>query len=477
MSKLKQKIKAGLNKDAAVLLESLTTQASDAASLETSISSLSEYFGEQKNLADNRKKLSRQIGAARKQQQDPAELIAAVSAISEKLKAIDAEIDLEVARVAENVQAGKINADTADQARIPAHLSIVDKKLDCDAADLIFAHSDDIDISEWQSFVDSQPQANVYHDARWCALIKSNFGHNPQYITCKKPNGELCGVFPTVHLSSKLFGTFLVSMPYFNYGGPLSGYPLVAEKMMEYATQVGLNLGCTHLESRETCKREPWLCKQHKVTMILPLPESDEELDKQLGTKVRAQVKRAAREELEYSIGGIELLSEFYRVFSRNMRDLGTPVYSKQFFSSILESFSEEASLAIVKHQGKPVAVGFLLAYKDKLEIPWASSLRSANPLGANMFMYRQILRTAIEQKYEFFDFGRSSIGANTYKFKKQWGAKEHPLYWHYWLSDSDELPELNPNNPKYKLVISLWQKLPVSVANLIGPMLVKNLP
>jgi len=478
MSKLKQKIKTGLNKDAAALIESLSSQASDTALLETSIKSLSEYYEEQKHLTDDRKKRSRQIGAARKQQQDPAELIAEVSAISEKLKAIETEIDLEVARVEENIDSGKSSADVVTvQPRIPAHLSMVDEKLDCDVSDLRFAHSDEIETSEWQSFVASQPQASVYHDARWCALIKSNFGHKPQYITCKKPNGDLFGVFPTVHLSSKLFGTFLVSMPYFNYGGPLSEYPVVAEKMMEYATQIGSNLGCTHLESRETQKRASWLCKQHKVTMILPLPESDEELDKQLGTKVRAQVKRAAREDLEYSIGGAELLSEFYRVFSHNMRDLGTPVYSKKFFLSILKSFREQASLAIVKHQGRPVAAGFLLGYKDKLEIPWASSLKSANPLGANMFMYRQILRTAIEQNYEFFDFGRSSIDASTYKFKKQWGATEHPLYWHYWLRDSGELPELNPNNPKYKLVIGLWQRLPVSVANVIGPMLVKNLP
>ena len=93
------------------------------------------------------------------------------------------------------------------------------------------------------------------------------------------------------------------------------------------------------------------------------------------------------------------------------------------------------------------------------------------------MYMYRQILSTAIAQKYRFFDFGRSSKDASTYKFKKQWGAIEHPLYWHYWLRDSDELPELNPNNPKYKFAIKMWQKLPVPVANAVGPALVRNLP
>lgn len=481
MTKLKQKIKNGLKKDADALLESLSGQAADAAVVKTSIASVSELLAEEKNLTVERKKLSRQIGAARQQDQDPAELIAGVSEISKKLKLIDASIDKETAVIAASLAsgaAGEAEADsTAAAALIPAHLVVTEMALDCSLTELQLAHSDSIDEAEWQGFVASKPHANMYQDAKWCALIKANFGHKPCYITCRKPNGELCGVFPTVHLNSKLFGTFLVSMPYFNYGGPLTEYPDVAQKMMEYATDMGVKLGCTHLESRETQRREPWLCKQHKVTMILPLPESDAELDKQLGTKVRAQVNRAAREDLEFITGGTELLSEFYKVFSHNMRDLGTPVYSKKFFRSILDSFSEQASLAVVRHKGRPVAGGFLLGYNDKLEIPWASSLRSANPLGANMFMYRQILRTAIEQKYEFFDFGRSSKDASTYKYKKQWGAMEHPLYWHYWLHDSDELPELNPNNPKYKLAINMWQKLPVFVANVIGPVLVKNLP
>ena len=479
MLKLKQKIRTGLKKDAAALYESLSVQAADVGLVKTSLGVVSELLAEEKNHTDERKKLSRQIGVARKQERDPTELIAGVSAISEKLRALDANIDEEIARIAENLGVeSSSNADsTATNRSIPAHLLAVDKALDFDLAELQLDCSDSIDVAEWQGFVVSKQHANVYHDAKWCALIKANFGHKPYYITCRKPTGELCGVFPAVHLNSKLFGTFLVSMPYFNYGGPLSDYPAVSQKMLEYCTEIGTKLECTHLEVRETQMREPWLCKQHKVTMILPLPESDEELDKQLGTKVRAQVNRAARENLEFSIGGIELLSEFYKVFSHNMRDLGTPVYSKRFFQSILESFSEQASLTVVRHKGRPVAAGFLLGYKDKLEIPWASSLRSANPLGANMYMYRQILRTAIERRYEFFDFGRSSKDASTYKYKKQWGALEHPLYWHYWLRDSDELPELNPNNPKYKLAIKMWQKLPVTVANVIGPKLVRNLP
>lgn len=480
MSKLQKKIRDGIKKDAQSTLEHLLRDSTDDVLIEESVDSISRLMASEKVLIDDRKKLSRQIGEMRRKGEDTTALIAGVSEISGKIKQIGTDIDKQVTQIESCRKSHKPSDDQLEstvQQSVPAHLLVVDQKLDCDADTLQLASEPTIDLPEWQAFLASQKHSTVYHDGRWQQLIKANFGHDAHYITCRRPDGSLCGVFPTVHLNSRLFGSFLVSMPYFNYGGPLTSYPVAAQKMMEFAAELGTSLGCTHWEARETHRREPWLCKQQKITMILPLPSNDDELDRRLGTKVRAQVKRAAQHDLEFVIGGSELLPDFYRVFSHNMRDLGTPVYSRKFFANILEDFKAQASLAVVRHEGKPVAAGFLLGYNDKLEIPWASSLRRANPLGANMFMYRQILRTAIESKYQYFDFGRSSKGASTHKFKKQWGAVEHPLFWHYWLQDANELPELNPDNPKYKLAISAWQKLPVRVANLIGPMLVKNLP
>lgn len=476
MSKLERKIRGGIKKDVTALLESLLMNASDENSVKAAVSTITELVSQEQQLTEDRKKLSRQIGVVKAEGQDASELITGVSRISKEIKQLGTDINLQIEIIDKNIGKGSTEAD-GGAVRCPAHLKMSDDKLSCDVAALTLDHSDDFDLAEWQRYVDSVPHSNVYHDVKWCDLIKQQFGHQSHYITCRLPSGELCGVFPTVHLNSKLFGSFLVSMPYFNYGGPLSQYPSVSNRMMEYASEVGRSLACTHLEARDTQRREPWLVKDHKVTMILPLPQSDEILDRQLGSKIRAQVNKAAREDLEYTVGGAELLDDFYKVFSHNMRDLGTPVYDKQFFASILESFADQTNITVVRHNGKPVAAGFLLGYKDKLEIPWASSLRKANPLGANMYMYRQILKTAIDQGYQFFDFGRSSKDASTYRYKKQWGATEYPLYWHYWLHDSDELPELNPNNPKYKLAIAMWQKLPVAVANVIGPTLVRNLP
>ena len=158
------------------------------------------------------------------------------------------------------------------------------------------------------------------------------------------------------------------------------------------------------------------------------------------------------------------------------MRDLGTPVYSKSIFRKILHKKETNSFLCVVKINNKPVSVAFLKGYRDMLEIPWASTLKSANKYDANMWMYRMILQKAIDLGYEYFDFGRSTIDANTYKFKKQWGAKPIPHHWYY-LLESGSIPQANPNNPKYRFLIAVWKRLPVWLANIIGPYVVKNIP
>ena len=231
------------------------------------------------------------------------------------------------------------------------------------------------------------------------------------------------------------------------------------------------------MEIRETAPRPDWSSVQRKISMILPLPATDDLLDKQLGSKLRAQVNKAQSNQLTVDFGGHELLGHFYQVFAHNMRDLGTPVYGRKLFSEILSNFPENAFIAVVSQNGTPLAAGFLLGYRDKLEIPWASSIRSKNHLGANMFMYRAILREAIARGYQYFDFGRSTRDASTHRFKKQWGAEEHQLHWQYWTRDGESTPELNPDNPKFKLAIMVWQRLPVFLTRLIGPPLARNLP
>jgi FemAB-related protein (PEP-CTERM system-associated) len=159
------------------------------------------------------------------------------------------------------------------------------------------------------------------------------------------------------------------------------------------------------------------------------------------------------------------------------MRDLGTPVYPESFFSKILERFPDSTWITTVYRDSEPVASGFLAGFREMMEIPWASSVKKYNSSSPNMLLYWKALEFSIAQGFKCFDFGRSSAESGTFRFKKQWGAEPHQLYWRYWLKNGAGLPEINPDNPKFKTFIGIWQKLPVWLTRVIGPSIVKNLP
>jgi serine/alanine adding enzyme len=210
--------------------------------------------------------------------------------------------------------------------------------------------------------------------------------------------------------------------------------------------------------------------------MILHLPDQVEALWANLGSKLRAQISKAETYNYQVKIGRSELVQDFYEVFSTRMRDLGTPVYTKMLFTNMLAE-NPSANIIIIYIDNKPSSVGFVIGWRNTLEIPWASTLKKANKFNSNMLLYWHILKFSIQHEYTFFDFGRSSKDASTHQFKKQWGSTEMPLFWHYSLADSCNLPALNNNNPKYRLAIKIWQHLPVWLTTIIGPSIVKYIP
>jgi FemAB-related protein (PEP-CTERM system-associated) len=173
----------------------------------------------------------------------------------------------------------------------------------------------------------------------------------------------------------------------------------------------------------------------------------------------------------------MEQIDNFYYVFSRNMRYLGTPVYDRSLFKTILATFPRETRICTVLKDEKPVAAGFLVSFKETVEMPWASSLREYNHLSPNMMLYWKVLSHAADNGFKKFDFGRSTPHEGTYQFKMQWGAQPVQLYWHYWLSSGVAMPEINPKNPRYKYFIKLWQHLPLWLTNALGPKIVRNIP
>jgi len=329
----------------------------------------------------------------------------------------------------------------------------------------------------WNTYAESKG-ASLYHHTNWRHLIKEVFGHDSHYLYAQDEGGNIVGILPLVRLKSLLFGDYLISMPYFNYGGSLADTAQVTEMLLDESEKLRINLGCSHVEMRMAEEQPVDLpCREDKVTMLLNLPDDADELWKDIGTKRRAQIKRPIREGVEFISGGIELIDDFYHVFSINMRDLGTPVYSKSFFKAIFKWFPDSAKIGIVRLNNEAVAAGFLLGNKEVVEIPWASTLRKVNKIGVNMFLYWNILKFCIEQGYKIFDFGRSSKDAGTLRFKKQWGAEQKQLYWYYQLNDGAEIPQINHRNKKYELMINVWKKMPLIFCNNLGPYVVKNLP
>lgn len=418
-----------------------------------------------KSLTAKQKQLSKSIGPAKKTGTDVSSLMAEMQALSADIKAqksqqSDLDDRLYQYYIDSQAIAEEVETPSFSLQEIPLNeLSIVEV---CEQHD-------------WDAFVESHPQASFYHRYSLLSLLEKQFGHRAyRFVACY--NNNIVGVLPMLRQTSRLFGDFCSSVPFFNYGGALASAVGVKEALMQHAKQTLLRDGVHYCEFRDSELMPDWQLKTDKVIMQLALPETVAELDRSIGTKLRAQIKRPQRENPEVKIGGAELLDDFYKVFAENMRDLGTPVYQKSFFGSLLSQY-DDAVIVVVYLYSKPVSVGFLLAYRDTLEIPWASTLRSANKYSMNMLLYWSILSYAIEQGYKAFDFGRSSKDAGTYKFKAQWGAEEVPCYWHYGLPDGEVLPQLNPNNPKYKLIISIWQRLPVWLVNMVGPFIVKNLP
>jgi len=442
-----------------------------------------QYRSEQKQhklLQEKTRQLSRQIGEAKKNGNSIEPLKKQTQEKSGQAKNIAKQIKTTEEKILQYfsalLSANTQQADSTETLSIQAssiHLyPNTDKNIGVITVSLL--NNED---PQWNQYVDNNTACSIYHRYEWKQVIEDTFGHQTYYFIARNPQNEIVGLLPLIRLKSILFGDFLVSMPYFNYGGAIADHPEIEQQMMAAANTLAEKLQVQHIEYRDDISRANLPVQTNKVNMILALPTDEDGLWQNFTPKLRAQIKRPQRENPEVSMGKDELLEDFYNVFAHNMRDLGTPVYARSFFKNILTAFPLHSHILVIRWQGQPVAAAFLIGHNDTLEIPWASTLRKVNHLSMNMLMYWEVLRFAIKKNYKYFDFGRSSKDAGTYRFKQQWGALPRALYWHYWLPSNSELPSLNPSNPKFAVMIYVWKRLPIFITRWIGPLLVKNLP
>jgi len=365
------------------------------------------------------------------------------------------------------------------------------------------------DTSKWDAYVASHPVGALYHLSGWREVIEKAYGHHASYLMATRrvqPNGtgepieDIVGVLPLIHLKHFLFGNALVSMPFFDLGGALADDGETENALLSEAINLGRELKAKSIELRHTSlqtSQQPetedsfrrrlslmsyelsalsCVTRSHKVRMLLELPDSPELLMKSFKSKLRSQIKKPMKEGLTAKIGGVELLDDFYRVFAENMRDLGSPVHSKYLIRAVFEIFPENARITVVYKDEKPTACSVFIGFKDVLENPWASSLRKYSRLSPNMLLYWTMLEYACENSFKYFDFGRSSPDEGTYKFKNQWGAKPEPLHWHYFSLNGKRLKGESDDKARFDKAIRYWQRLPVPVTKIVGPMIRKHI-
>jgi len=269
-------------------------------------------------------------------------------------------------------------------------------------------------------------------------------------------------------------------------GGILADDIEMEKALLSEAAKIANKLKANNIELRHTqpftwkieessqsglsCLKIHTATKSHKVRMLLELPDSSEVLMKSFKSKLRSQIKKPLKEGLKTKIGGLELLDDFYNVFSINMRDLGSPVHYKKIVKHVLGEFPEKSRIVMIYKDDEPLACSIIVGFRDTLENPWASALRQYSRLSPNMLLYWSMLEYASDNGFKYFDFGRSSPDEGTYKFKQQWGAKPTPLHWHYISLNNQPINEDTSEKSKFEKTIQYWKKLPVPVTRVIGP-------
>lgn len=334
------------------------------------------------------------------------------------------------------------------------------------------------DREAWDRFVRASDCSAHYHLFGWRAVLEKTYGNTTIYLA-GTANGEIRGILPLALVRGFHLMPHLTSLPYLSWAGVCTDDTDLARALIREAGQWGQRVGARYVELHNTrrVRISNGLADDHKlvtssdkVAMVLPLPRDPEILWCGLKAKVRNQVKKARKSGLTVETGGAEYLDAFYEVYCENMRDLGSPVHSRQFFRNLLNEFPEDTRLFIVCKDSRPAGGALLVTFKDTAEVPWASSRREFLQYCPNNLLYWEMLRFTCQQGLGRFDFGRSTLGTGTYRFKKQWGSEPRPLYWQYYLPQGAPPPDPSHTGLASRILVSMWKRLPLGLANTVGP-------
>ncbi len=330
--------------------------------------------------------------------------------------------------------------------------------------------------SQWNEYVSNSKNASFFHLIEWKEILKKTFGYKPYYLLAED-EGKIVGILPLFLLKNIFFDNIMISLPFAIYGGADADNENIETLLIEEAKSLTRKTKAQYLELRNLKEnRMGFLVKDLYVTFIKPLPTDVSKCLEEMPRKARAATRKGLGFGLTAEVG-LHFLKDFYQIYSISVRNLGSPVFSFSFLENIVAQFKNESNVLIVKYGNKPVAGVFTFFYRDTVMPYYGGSLAEYQRYQINNFMYLKLMEYGVEKKYKYFDFGRSKKGTGSFKFKELMGFEPQQLYYSYHLHKVNELPNLSPTNPKLNLFIKTWQRLPLTITNLIGPQLIKFTP
>ncbi len=334
--------------------------------------------------------------------------------------------------------------------------------------------------SKWDNYVNCHPDASPYHAFAWKIAVEETYGHKAYYFLAEEDNAVV-GILPVIQLRLHFLINDLVALPYCDVGGCLCNTQEAFDALLDAVILLKRKIKAHNIKLRGSVAPPITLSdhfaedRHEKVRMFLSLPDSSEALLAGFKSKVRSQIHKAEKNGVWFRTAGLEGVPSFYSVYCRNMHDLGSPTHSRQWFMAIMTHYGEKARIGLAEYEGKCIGAGLILSTNSQAAMPWASTLREFNPLAPNMVLYWNLLRFSIGNGLKTFDFGRSTEGEGTYKFKRQWGAQPLPLSWYSLQKYTSQkcTSELAPSKTR-GIMASSWRQLPLRMANFAGPILRK---
>jgi len=330
------------------------------------------------------------------------------------------------------------------------------------------------DEAAWEAFVEACPEATFFHRIGWRRILEEVFGHRTHYL-CAKADGQIRGVLPLAEVKSLLFGHALVSTPFCVYGGVAADDESARQALEQAAARLAEQRRLDHLALRNRSLRQPhWPRQDLYATFRKGLAPDAETNFQAIPRKQRAMVRKGMEAGLEAEIDPD--VDRLYPLYAESVRNLGTPVFPLAYFRALKAEFGRDCEVLTITHQGRAVSSVLSFYFRDEVLPYYGGGNPAARDLKANDFMYWALMRHAAEEGVGVFDFGRSKRDTGSFRFKKHWGFEPQPLHYEYHLVRDREVPQRNPLNPRYRLFIETWKRLPLPVTRALGPALARHL-